>query len=213
MSQVVLFRDLPVHMLDFHLLTNYGCVSDLLNCDYEVHIIANYESSNGYYGFGIQRVDGSMTVCSMGKVHFTCSLRVDTIPVNSWKSSNLMLRLFHVSMVWSWSRWRWWTCWRWWTYRTYSSCHDPDGGGGYTAGGGVPRVYGHGPDSGGVPRVYGLVMVQMAVVDIQDILLSTQLTGLDQFLHSVEVTVPTGGLSTLNDLQIIMLIKGADYAK
>ena len=191
MSQVVLFRDLPVHMLDFHLLTNYGCVSDLLNCDYEVHIIANYESSNGYYGFGIRRVDGSMTVCSMGKVQ----------------------NLLYLSMVWSWSRWRWWTCWRWWTYRTYSSCHDPDGGGGYTAGGGVPRVYGHGPDSGGVPRVYGLVMVQMAVVDIQDILLSTQLTGLDQFLHSVEVTVPTGGLSTLNDLQIIMLIKGADYAK
>ena len=42
--------------------TYYGCVSDLLNCDYEVHIIANYESSNGRHGFGIRRVAGSTYV-------------------------------------------------------------------------------------------------------------------------------------------------------
>ena len=35
--------------------TYYGCVSGLLNCDYEVHVIANYESSNGHHGYGIRR--------------------------------------------------------------------------------------------------------------------------------------------------------------
>ena len=40
----------------------YGCVSSLLNCDYEVHVIANYESSNGHHGFGIRRVAGSTYV-------------------------------------------------------------------------------------------------------------------------------------------------------
>ena len=40
----------------------YGCVSSLLNCDYEVHVIANYESSNGHHGFGIPSVPGSTYV-------------------------------------------------------------------------------------------------------------------------------------------------------
>ena len=43
-------------------MTYYGCVSDLFNCDYEVHVIANYESSNGHHGFGIPRVAGSTYV-------------------------------------------------------------------------------------------------------------------------------------------------------
>ena len=43
-------------------MTYYGCVSDLLNCDYEVHVIANYESSNDHHGFGIRRVAGSTYV-------------------------------------------------------------------------------------------------------------------------------------------------------
>ena len=67
MSQVVLLRDLPVHVglpsTDRRPeRTYYGCVSDLLNCDYEVHVIANYESSNGHHGFGIRRVAGSTYV-------------------------------------------------------------------------------------------------------------------------------------------------------
>ena len=42
--------------------TSYGCVSDLLNCDYEVHVIANYESSNGHHGVGIPNVAGNTYV-------------------------------------------------------------------------------------------------------------------------------------------------------
>ena len=30
--------------------TLYGCVSTATNCDYEVHVIANYESSNTRHG-------------------------------------------------------------------------------------------------------------------------------------------------------------------
>ena len=58
-------------------------------------------------------------------------------------------------------------------------------------------------------------MDQMMVVDVQLIISSTCLIDLDQSLHSVVVTMPTGGLSTLNDLQVTnyMLIKWADNAE
>ena len=41
----------------------YGCVSTATNCEYEVHVIANYESSNGRnYGYGFKPVPGSTYV-------------------------------------------------------------------------------------------------------------------------------------------------------
>ena len=40
----------------------YGCVSTATSCEYEVNVIANYESSNGRHGFGIKRVAGDTYV-------------------------------------------------------------------------------------------------------------------------------------------------------
>ena len=42
--------------------TLYGCVSSTVNCEYEVHVIANYESSNGRHGIGIPRLAGDTHV-------------------------------------------------------------------------------------------------------------------------------------------------------
>lgn len=42
--------------------TYYGCVSDLFNCDYEVHVISNYESSNTRHGIGIETIPGDIYV-------------------------------------------------------------------------------------------------------------------------------------------------------
>ena len=42
--------------------TFYGCVNTATNCEYEVHVIGNYESSNGRHGFGIPRVAGDTYV-------------------------------------------------------------------------------------------------------------------------------------------------------
>ena len=42
--------------------TLYGCVSSTVNCEYEVHVIANYESSNGRHGFRTPRVAGDTHV-------------------------------------------------------------------------------------------------------------------------------------------------------
>ena len=42
--------------------TFYGCVSTATNCEYDVHVIANYESSNGHHGPYIRRVAGDTYV-------------------------------------------------------------------------------------------------------------------------------------------------------
>ena len=42
--------------------TRYECISTATNCEYEVHVIANYESSNGRHGFGTPRVAGDTYV-------------------------------------------------------------------------------------------------------------------------------------------------------
>ena len=41
--------------------TTYGCVASD-NCNYEVHVIGNYESSNGRHGFFTERVAGDTNV-------------------------------------------------------------------------------------------------------------------------------------------------------
>ena len=41
--------------------TTYSCVATD-NCNYDVHVIGNYESSNGRHGFGVQRVAGDTNV-------------------------------------------------------------------------------------------------------------------------------------------------------
>ena len=41
--------------------TTYGCVASD-NCNYEVHVIGNYESSNGRHGFFTERVAGDTDV-------------------------------------------------------------------------------------------------------------------------------------------------------
>ena len=42
--------------------TVYGCVSSSVNCEYEVHVIANYKSSYGRYGLGVKTVAGDTNV-------------------------------------------------------------------------------------------------------------------------------------------------------
>ena len=55
---------------DSRLQTTYSCVvSDNCNCDYDVHVIGNYESSNGRHGWGIQRTAGvtQVQLCVTGQ--------------------------------------------------------------------------------------------------------------------------------------------------
>ena len=41
--------------------TTYSCVA-FDNCNYDVHVIGNYESSDGRHGFGVQRVAGDTDI-------------------------------------------------------------------------------------------------------------------------------------------------------